>query len=284
MPFNISEFHGEISKRGGFAKTSNFEVFVNGPSNMRLDATYTSKDIERSLRYRVFSVDFPGRTVGILPLTTYGPPYSIGTMVNYVPITLSILLSPNMIERDYFLAWQDLIGGNHRQVNRGAGQDFGRSFDIGFYNDYAKLCTVEIRQFSETGRLTHTTTLLQCWPNLVSGGTGSWDSDANHIMQVSIVYKQIIDDYKQHVLMPDISSQLRERAKRVREHIDGLNRSAQNAQRLRANIQSAQSTFFPAEDAKIGGQSIYKLQGDKDAVTLGYIRSLMYKASRLRNF
>lgn len=283
MPFNISEFQGEINKRGGFAKLSNFECYITGPPSIRMDAGYTSRDIEKSLIYRIQSVDMPQRSSTPIPMTVYGSPYQIGGMVNYIPATITVLVSPNMIERDYFLAWQDLVVGPHRRIDRGA--DIAQGYDLGYYDEYARDCTIEIRQYNESGRLTHATKLLQCYPTLIGGHTGSWDSDGVVTMQVTIAYKSFVDLYRQHILLPTVDQQIRDRLQRQREYQESIAKSQVNVQRQLTARQTTTSSFASFRGTRrIGGQEVYRLSGDQDAVSLGFVRSLMYKAARIRNF
>ena len=126
MPFKPNEFVAEISKQGGVALASDFRVLVTPPEGMKhLD--------NEALQFRIDGIDFPARSVTEINYPLYGAPYKIGATLNYVPITMSVLMSPDMRERDFFLEWQDLIGGTHRDPRKNS-DEVNRQFNVGFYN------------------------------------------------------------------------------------------------------------------------------------------------------
>lgn len=290
MPFNLTQFQSEIGKRGGFAKASNFEIEVTGPPGalvgggrqITMSAGYNVKDIERSITFRASAVDFPGRGVGIVPFSTYGAPYQMGTDINYIPVTLTILLSPNLIERDYFLGWQDLIGGNHRAVYRDGGNQ-GSSFDIGYYQDYAQGTQIKIKQFGENNIVTHTTSLLQCWPSFVGNITGSWEDDGFQKMQVTMTYKQFIDEYSQiEISQPEPAAMFQERFQNQLEYQSTVGTASFSASR---QIQNVRGGYESNVNIFSGGLTLYQTTGQSVGLSewTGNVRSLMYKAARIRN-
>jgi hypothetical protein len=44
----------------------------------------------------------------------------MGGRLNYVPLDIQIICSPDLREREFFMRWQDLIGGLHRNPNLNA--------------------------------------------------------------------------------------------------------------------------------------------------------------------
>lgn len=186
MPFNIRDFQSQVARNNGFAKTGYFDVIVKGPSDL------SELNLEADLKFRIDSVDIPGRSVSVLPFQTYGPPEQVGARVNYVPITFTCLVSPNLIERNYFMAWQDLIGGSHRSDNGSAAAK--SQFDVGYYKEYAKGTTLTINHYEESSQTpTYTCQLLECFPSQIGSITNSWSNVEVVRMPVTIVYRYFLD-------------------------------------------------------------------------------------------
>ena len=114
MSFKPQEFLSEINRTGGVALASDFKVRIVPPTIM------IDKGLHNQLEFRIDSIDLPARTVTSTPYTLYGAPQHIGHTLNYQPVSMTVILSPDMRERDFFLAWQDLIGGDHRKNNTNA--------------------------------------------------------------------------------------------------------------------------------------------------------------------
>lgn len=186
MPFNIRDFHAEFNRNHGFAKASNFEVNITAPPTELVTFPGLS-----DFRFRIDAIDIPGRSVGQVPYLTYGPPQTVGTLANYVPINLSIILSPNLIERDFFLAWQDLIVGKHRTQRNVT----NNRFDIGYYENYAKRTRLVITQFADYDALPfYKCSLTECWPSLVSPITGTWASSEPQRCSVTMMFRYFFDE------------------------------------------------------------------------------------------
>lgn len=186
MAFNINRFHSEIARTGGVAMTSNFTASIYGPQFLQADSD------ARTLSFRISDIDFPQRTITPADYLTYGPPMIVGTRANYIPIDLSVLLSPDFRERDYFLAWQDLISGNARNPNLNQDQSKKR-FDIGYYDDYAKGSFCVIEQYTETGEPVHTVTLLECYPLTVGPLTATWSQTTPSMQRINLAFRYFTD-------------------------------------------------------------------------------------------
>ena len=100
--FNVNDFTSELNKRGA-AKAHNFAVAITPPDKLKplfADVSW--------LPMRIEAVNLPSRSLMTLEQRYHGPIRYIPYSVIYTPVTMTILLSDNMMEREMFLAWQDL--------------------------------------------------------------------------------------------------------------------------------------------------------------------------------
>jgi hypothetical protein len=161
----------------GVAKLSNFDVIINGPAGIQ------DVGVERSIQMRCFVVDLPGRRVETGGAIVYGPPRKIATNSIFDEITLQIILSEDMAEREYFETWFDKIVGNYRNL-----QSDPNMYDVGFYDDY--IGTVEITNYSESGDVIHRTKLIEAYPLNIGAESLSWEQGNQlMILPVTMYYK-----------------------------------------------------------------------------------------------
>ena len=198
MTFRPQEFVSEVGKAGGVALASDFRVLVTPPNGME----YHDTD---ALSFRIDGIDFPARSVTEINHSHYGAPYKIGGMVNYVPITLSVLLSPDMRERDFFLQWQDLIGGNHRKATESSIDQVQKQFNIGFYDEYISGQGIEIQQFDrgKPDNPVYIARLMECYPSLVGASTMSWQTPDVLRQSITISYRYFTDEF---IGRPDVAN------------------------------------------------------------------------------
>jgi hypothetical protein len=198
MPFNINGFTSEISKNG-FARSDFFEVFFTGFPNKVVAAIKESttppldmKNEAESLALRAESVTIPQRAITPIEYKDYGAPYKIGATANYIEIDVTFILSKNMRERNIFLAWQDVITGNHRLQSTVAR---GSSFDIGYFDDY-KCDGIQINHYKGDNakeeipsQPAYVTQLRDAYPLNVGPVSRSWASPEVLKQQVTFTYR-----------------------------------------------------------------------------------------------
>lgn len=180
MTFNVNNILASINKTG-VAKASHFEVQVTGAGDAGL---------ENSMMARVDTVDLPGRSLMTAEhkFTNYGPlnkvPYGGQT---YGDTTMSIILSEDMREKEYFEVWQNSI------VNTGAfdlgtvPQNALSKFNTKYFDDY--LGTVTIRQYGSAGDLRSIYTLNEAYPIIINPISMSWADDSLAKLSVTIAYR-----------------------------------------------------------------------------------------------
>ena len=124
MAFGIDQFASEIGK-SGVAKTSDFVVEITAP-------TKAFSSVAQSMMLRIEQVSIPSRTLTTFQQNYYGPPRDIPYRFVTSPITLTILLSEDMREREFFMQWQDLFIGNRRSP---ISLDSNAIYDCGYFKE-----------------------------------------------------------------------------------------------------------------------------------------------------
>jgi hypothetical protein len=188
MSFRLDTIRGDLSR--GLAKNSSYQVFIGG---------------NYEVSYRAIATTAPGRQLTATPTGVYGAPQEIGYGVIYQPITLTILSSAELTEREFFLQWQDDIIGAHRRIGGASsvgGAPRENDFDTGYYNDYIQ--TVSIFQYdaekfatsvgnfgigSARPRVTNEIRLMEAWPRNVGELSYSYQSTELLTFTVSIQYR-----------------------------------------------------------------------------------------------
>lgn len=145
--FNVNDFTSELNKRGA-AKSHNFAVALHPPPKlMKLFPSGVDW-----LPLRIEAVNLPSRSLMTLEQRYHGPVRYMPYSVIYTPVTLTVILSDNMIEREMFMAWQDIgasVPDGPKDLESPRRGNFGTpgKYDSSYYDDIKG--TVEIYQFPE---------------------------------------------------------------------------------------------------------------------------------------
>jgi hypothetical protein len=200
MAFNIAEFNADIGK-SSIAYTSHFEGWIlGGPGS------YTGKPpnvlrnsgLSDGMRFRIESLNMPGRTLTTLDQNYHGPTRSIPYRFTQQPVTMTIILSKDMREREVFMRWQDFFVGNARNnINQ---QSITSPFDTRYYED--GIGTIKILQYSYTEggdnefELQTEILLNEAYPISVNDIGMSWGDEGYAKLQVEIRYRYSIENNK----------------------------------------------------------------------------------------
>lgn len=192
MAFNINQLTSTITK-SGVAKTSHFDVFIT--SNLS-----DISDQERQLSFRIDSIDLPGRGLSTADqrFNNFGPvnkvPYGVQT---YGDITMNVLLSEDLREREYFERWQNSMvdtGALTGQYSFITGSKNGLiGFNTKYFDDYVG--TVDIRHYRSTGELVAIHKLVQAYPIFINATQLSWQEDSIMHLPVTFTYRHYISVY-----------------------------------------------------------------------------------------
>jgi hypothetical protein len=179
MTFNVNNLVSSVNKTG-VAKTSHFEVQITAG-----DGT-----TESGMMARTDTIDLPGRSLMTAEhkFTNYGPINKVAYGgQTYGDITMSIILSEDMREKEYFEIWQNSM------VNTGAfdtgvvPQNALSKFNTKYFDDY--IGTVVIRQYGSAGELRSIYTLNEAYPLIINPISMSWADDAVAKMSVTMAYR-----------------------------------------------------------------------------------------------
>ena len=146
--FGIDAFAAELGK-GGTAKPYLFSVIITPPPKLKL----AFQETQAALQLRIEKVSMPRRAIATFDNTQFhGPERKIAYGVTYSNISLEIILSENMIEREYFMRWQDAMFANDSPAG---GSEFGGHrrgegslYDSAYFDSYAGF--IEILQYAES--------------------------------------------------------------------------------------------------------------------------------------
>ena len=159
-------------------------------------ATLAYSDVARKNRYRVEitdspidmdvplyermtlmceAIEFPGRNFMSQPdLLRYGPPREMATGVTYAPINATFICSPNMIEKRFFEAWQEVA----------IDMD---SWEPRFYKDYTG--GLKIWQLDRHDKPTYKIELFEVYPKTITAqDLGYGTNGAYHTVVVELIY------------------------------------------------------------------------------------------------
>jgi hypothetical protein len=203
MAFNVSEFNADIAK-SSIAYTSHFEGWiVAGPGSFNPRSgiqanVLRSSGLANGMRFRIESVNMPGRTLTTLDQNYHGPVRSIPYRYTQQPVTMTVILSKDMREREVFMRWQDFFVGNAR--NNIGNASITAPFDTRYYHD--GIGTIKILQMSYADgpnsqnemEIQTEVTLVEAYPISVNDIGMSWGDDGYAKLQVEIKYRYSIEN------------------------------------------------------------------------------------------
>lgn len=186
MTFNVQTLLGSLNQ-SGFAKTSHFSVQVMGPN--------LSSNIERTIEMRATNCDLPGRNL----LTKENRPTGLGPFnkiaygQTYPDITMQVLLSEDMRERQYFENWQGKMIGTGAFEETANPYKSQSSFNVGYFDDYSG--TILVKTYNSGKGITSIHKLQQAYPIFIGTVPLNWDEDALMKMTVTFAYKYYRAEY-----------------------------------------------------------------------------------------
>jgi hypothetical protein len=118
-------------------------------------------DWRELMTFRCMSSQLPGENIATAERKTNGSPRKVGYGLTELDLSMTVILSASMMERDFFVLWQDLVYN----------KEFQNPY---YYDDY--IGSVIIRMFSHTGEISAEYELMEAYPISVSPVELSWDS------------------------------------------------------------------------------------------------------------
>ena len=186
MSFNVQNILATLNK-SGVSKNSHFEVEISGLGDT---------EDEREMMYRASAAELPGRTILTTDhkFTNYGPINKVAYGSAYGEVGVTILMSEDLREKEYFEYWQN------KMVNTGAfevgGSDISKAegnksrFNTKYFDDYTG--TVTIRTYGSAGELRSIHKLVDAYPIQLNPVPVSWGEDSVSQLSISFAYRYYI--------------------------------------------------------------------------------------------
>lgn len=184
MAFDVDAFSAEINSTG-WARNSHFELEVGGDILSKVGGGFA---MSSSMAFRCSTAIMPGRNIENVAYRDYGVPYKMGIEANYVDMQIGIILSPDLREREFFMRWQDLVGGMHRNPGLSASQR-RTQFNVGYYDDYVCKRGITVYKLDQQGFKTYAVDLMDSYPAQITGLSLDWSSDVASILNVNMSYR-----------------------------------------------------------------------------------------------
>ena len=117
--------------------------------------------------FRCEKAELPGRSIATSDDTgSGGPALKLPYDITYNDMTLSIICSTDMKEREFFEVWMDKIIGRGGRGNAGL---------VSYYADYALGVTLKVEQLDEKGNTLIAYTLNDIYPTGLTPMNASWE-------------------------------------------------------------------------------------------------------------
>lgn len=205
MAFSPEAMKASI-RRGGLSHQSHFDCIITPPVKLQTDSlsrslrsagifsgdaatvrtttgASTNLSAFQDLTLRISAADLPGRGTKPTYVKYWGPERNFAMTPSYVDATIIIICSENLVERELFMRWQDLMFGSHRSSTSATTTT---RYTTGYYDDY--IGKVTVRQYSPKGNVVYTIELMEAYPVIINPLSSSWDSNDVHKLSVSFNY------------------------------------------------------------------------------------------------
>jgi hypothetical protein len=165
--FKISDFKTSI---GNLVRPNLFSATLSGYSKIVGVGTGTTANlpnIDSTFKFRCEKAELPGRTLATAEdAVGSGPSLKLPYDITYNDITLSIICSSDMLEREFFEDWMDRIIGRGGRSNAGL---------VSYYEDYALGVTLTVEQVNESGKPLIAYILHDIYPTALTPMNASWE-------------------------------------------------------------------------------------------------------------
>lgn len=163
---SISDFLSSFNKE--LARPHHFDVSVASPPNPN---NYSKT--EEVFKFRCESTELPGRSLMTTSMKIYGVEEKFPYMSSYNDISLTFIVSDDMIEKKIFESWLDFI---HPTA----------TFNFKYKYEYAR--DMVITQYDLKKKMSYQVSLINAYPIAVNPLSLDWGSDGYHKLNVTFVY------------------------------------------------------------------------------------------------
>ena len=153
MAFSVSDFTGVIASKG-LASSNKFEVSIFFPAGRS----------EKDMNLMCDTVSIEGKQINTIADRQYGITREIAyASPVYAPITLSFYCTEKMEEKKRLDAWQNsIVKTNHPTTG-----ELG-SYDVGYYDDYAKNSKIVVNKLDTSGKLVFSIEYVEAYPKSIT--------------------------------------------------------------------------------------------------------------------
>lgn len=175
---NISGFVNEIQSTR-LAYANRYEVIINRP---RLVSPSENTEKERSISMRCNSITIPGRGFSTIPFRYYGPARNMPYEQIYSgEITMTVILSEDLRERDFFDNWMAYISSTYSSQNVGSKNP---DYKFNFYDDYVTTMTINVlNKLQDSINTPYSVEVLEAYPKSLGDLQMGYDKDNEFLIQ-----------------------------------------------------------------------------------------------------
>jgi hypothetical protein len=162
--FSISTLRSRIGKLAR-PNLFNARIFTTTP----LEALGVRLSNIPNFSFRCEKAELPGRTLATIDDSGAGPTLKLPYDITYNDMTISVICSQDMKEREFFETWMDAI------VHPGNSDTSYPSGLISYHSNYARGVKMEISQLDDAGRSLYTYTLQDVFPIALTSMNATWE-------------------------------------------------------------------------------------------------------------
>ena len=157
MTFNVENFTSVIASKG-LASSNKFEVAIHFPDGLE----------KKDLSLMCDTVSIAGKNIQSVADIKYGIRREVAyNAPSYEPVSLSFYCTEELREKRLLDNWQGRIVRTN-SITNGIVSGGGASFDVGYYDDYAKSSKIVVTKLSVTGEPVYKHEYLEVYPKTVS--------------------------------------------------------------------------------------------------------------------
>jgi len=162
--FSLSKFRAGV---GRLVRPNLFNATLVGYNKIQGGLSGSLPDIKDTFSFRCEKAELPGRTLATADdAVGGGPALKLPYDVTYNDITLSIICSDDMVEREFFEQWIDRIIGRGGRSNAGL---------VSYYSDYALGVSLIVDQLNEQNKILFRYTLKDIYPTALTPMNATWE-------------------------------------------------------------------------------------------------------------
>lgn len=175
MAFNIQDFISNLDGNNQISKSDLFDVFIQLPTQVSQGTGYGMQQL--SLQCEVS--ELPGRDITLIEYRHYAFIKRIPHMNQYGHTTFTFICTGNLIEKQLFDRWLDLMV----PVDTGL-----VNYPLDDNNNSLYESQIGINQYDVAGNLIYTINLIDAIPTSVTSMALDWNNDQVHRLSVTFAY------------------------------------------------------------------------------------------------